>query len=1069
MRRALALLILVALALPALAAPSRGPTPAPRANPAHATLDSLVQAMVKGRSAPQESVATVILRRAERAQPPDTSVMTHALQAIGYARWSRKAFRDSVAITSLARAIDLDSHRRVPDTLSIASAEHMLGRVLFEQGRSDDALPHLRRALALRIAATGGVDTIVAENWYSIGLAQRRLRRQAEALEALEHARSLRARLNGAMSPQVAYVLAELGGTLLDMGRYGDARDTLTFANRINDATLAPDDEGRVYPLNLLSSLHYHTGDIASSIEDLQKGLDVEIRAHGEQDVRTQPFRYNLALRLVDLGEFAQARALLADALASFEATYGPAHFRSSTVRMLLGVTEALEGDTTKARHDLETARDASARSDVDPNGARSHCDRWLAYLASSRGEFGPAKQLLDEALAIEQASPTPSFEILAALYELRESVAQAAGDAALLASTIRGIDTLVTDSAHVSNVGFATLLHARALAHEHLGHSADAWRDASRAEAMDLQHHLLNTRALPDRQALALATTASQSLDVMIRLAARGDDAQRRAAWDRLIRRRGLVAAEVERRRAPPDAARDPSLAAAHAKWLDAQQEYAQAMVADAGDTDSATTARVTALRNAAEAAERDYARLPRARDGAPASTDAGLADVLRHLAPDAALIGACEIDAASDTARMMAFVARGAGGAVQLLDLGRSAPLRASLRRWLAVLSTPPEAAGAARAETRARALGAALEARTWDRLAAAAGGAREWYVAGDGPLLELPWQALPEGTDRYVIETGPLVHGLDAERELAVAAPAAPARGLLAIGGPRFDATLAAAAAEPLAAALRGPLGTCDLSRSLELPSLPAARAEAVEAGRTWTAAHPETPATVLTDDAATETAFKREAPGRQVIHLATHGIVWSDSCRPAVRDLRGVGGVDALEEPAPAHRRTPHPSPRLAAAPGFAPRPSPWLGRQTWLALAGADHARHAGSGGDDGLLTAEEVMTLDLRGVDWVVLSACQSGVGDTWPHEGAEGMRRAFRLAGAHTVIASQWSLADEPAREWVHALYTARASGTTDAAAAMREASRAFLAARRAAHRTTHPFYWASFIASGR
>ena len=51
-----------------------------------------------------------------------------------------------------------------------------------------------------------------------------------------------------------------------------------------------------------------------------------------------------------------------------------------------------------------------------------------------------------------------------------------------------------------------------------------------------------------------------------------------------------------------------------------------------------------------------------------------------------------------------------------------------------------------------------------------------------------------------------------------------------------------------------------------------------------------------------------------------------------------------------------------------------------------------------------LLTAEEVSTLDLAGTDWVVLSACHSGVGEAWAREGQLGMRRAFHLAGARTV-----------------------------------------------------------------
>jgi len=106
------------------------------------------------------------------------------------------------------------------------------------------------------------------------------------------------------------------------------------------------------------------------------------------------------------------------------------------------------------------------------------------------------------------------------------------------------------------------------------------------------------------------------------------------------------------------------------------------------------------------------------------------------------------------------------------------------------------------------------------------------------------------------------------------------------------------------------------------------------------------------------------------------------------------------------------------------------------------------------------------VTLDLRGADWVVLSACHSGIGRTWAREGVFGMRRAFHLAGARSVIASGWAVADEPTRAWMLALYRAR-ERTASTGAAIRDACRSVLAERRKAGQSTHPFYWAAFSAT--
>jgi CHAT domain-containing protein len=120
-----------------------------------------------------------------------------------------------------------------------------------------------------------------------------------------------------------------------------------------------------------------------------------------------------------------------------------------------------------------------------------------------------------------------------------------------------------------------------------------------------------------------------------------------------------------------------------------------------------------------------------------------------------------------------------------------------------------------------------------------------------------------------------------------------------------------------------------------------------------------------------------------------------------------------------------------------------------------------------AGGDDGVLTAEEIAGLDLRSAGWAVLSACETGVGDVQSGEGVLGLRRAFQVAGARTVIMSLWAVEDDSAREWMHALYAARLGGS-ETPEAVREASRDVLQQRRAGGLDTHPFHWGGFVAAG-
>src|SRR5439155_9556351 len=116
----------------------------------------------------------------------------------------------------------------------------------------------------------------------------------------------------------------------------------------------------------------------------------------------------------------------------------------------------------------------------------------------------------------------------------------------------------------------------------------------------------------------------------------------------------------------------------------------------------------------------------------------------------------------------------------------------------------------------------------------------------------------------------------------------------------------------------------------------------------------------------------------------------------------------------------------------------------------LAFAGANRHGTARNSDDDGILTAEEVAALNLEGVEWAVLSACDTGRGEIQDGEGVFGLRRAFQVAGVHTVITSLWSVEDEATRAWMKSLYEARLHGGLDTADAVRHASMEMLQARR-------------------
>ena len=134
----------------------------------------------------------------------------------------------------------------------------------------------------------------------------------------------------------------------------------------------------------------------------------------------------------------------------------------------------------------------------------------------------------------------------------------------------------------------------------------------------------------------------------------------------------------------------------------------------------------------------------------------------------------------------------------------------------------------------------------------------------------------------------------------------------------------------------------------------------------------------------------------------------------------------------------------------------------------LAFAGANHRQLAAPDEEDGLLTAEEVTAVDLSGVEWAVLSACESGLGEVQSGEGILGLRRAFSIAGARTLVMSLWPVEDSASRDWMRLLYLHRFLEDAPTIDAVHQASLELLEARRDAGLSTHPFYWAGFVAVG-
>lgn len=107
--------------------------------------------------------------------------------------------------------------------------------------------------------------------------------------------------------------------------------------------------------------------------------------------------------------------------------------------------------------------------------------------------------------------------------------------------------------------------------------------------------------------------------------------------------------------------------------------------------------------------------------------------------------------------------------------------------------------------------------------------------------------------------------------------------------------------------------------------------------------------------------------------------------------------------------------------------------------------------------DDGILSSYEISKLDLHNVKLVVLSACESGLGDNL-YDGICGLQRAFKKAGTHSLLMSLWKIDDTSTAEFMPIFYNNIAEGQP-----LQESYRHTVTEMRA--RYQDPYFWASFV----
>ena len=278
-----------------------------------------------GRWAASDTLVSEVLQRIEGAPAADSLELATALYLQARAKMNTVGYADGSALRAATRSLGIRQRRLGPDAVAVAEVHHLMANLLLGADRTDSALVHIRRAIAIRESKLAPTDTLIAQSWDALALIHRGRFDFPAALDAWNHAIAARTRADGPESPGVATLLGQTGLCWAEIGDHERARQVLHQSLDMFART-RPGDPQRWIPLNLLGDLERRAGNVALDADLLREALRVVQPAYGENSRKALTLRSNLAIALLELGDFEGSRQLCLENLPLIRAQYGPTH-----------------------------------------------------------------------------------------------------------------------------------------------------------------------------------------------------------------------------------------------------------------------------------------------------------------------------------------------------------------------------------------------------------------------------------------------------------------------------------------------------------------------------------------------------------------------------------------------------------------------------------------------------------------------------------------------------------------------------------------------------------------------
>ncbi|MBI4750806.1 MAG: CHAT domain-containing protein [Acidobacteria bacterium] len=923
-----------------------------------------------------------------------------------------------------------------PEDLVLADTLHDLALLLQEKGEYAKAEPFFVRAIAIQEKALGPDHPSVATTLNNLARLYQDTGEYAKAEALYLRSLAIKEKALGPNHPSVATRLNNLARLYQAQGNHDKAEPLFQRVLAIAEKTTDPDDPLVGSALSELASLYCDKGDYAQSEVLYLRALAIKEKALGPDHPLVGTSLNDLALLYYDKGDYAKATPLYLRALAIDEKTSGLNAPSAATTMNNLALIYLDEGDLAQAEGLLLKALAIQEKAFGSEHPTTARTINNLAWVYYNRADYARAETLFKQSLAVKEKTVGPDHPSVATRLNNLGRIYQLQGDYAkaeplyLRALAIRE-KKLGPDHPDVANVlnHLAKLYWAKGELPQAIRYQIQTNEVIER----DLCRNLVT--GSENQKGLYLEQTGyytDQTISLQTQGAPQNVDALQ-TAFTVVLRRKGreldAMASGIEslRRRATPE---DQTLL--NELTLVKKQLSNLTLKGPEKDTLDVYQARVKALETQEDAVE---AKISARSVEYRVQTQPITLEAIQKLIPANAALVEFAIyhpynvkTQDSGAPHYIVYLMTGSGS-IKWVDLGEADRIEHVVQDFRQLLANPEVSPRTLKLSSGTQGVPSNSLKRTAHKLDQLVmkpvreliGKATHLLISPDGALNLIPFSALMDETNHYLVEKYTVTYLTSGRDLLRLQAKITSQDPPLVLADPNY---------------MEGP-GPNLFGQSFQ----PLSRLKGThQEGNQLKAIFPE--ARLKLETEATEAVLK-SAVKPQILHIATHGYFLQND--PQAKLTETTRRLEREEEPQSGNAEK-------------IKEKNPLL--RSWLFFAGANQG---GKEDNDGIMTALEASQLDLWGTQLVVLSACDTGVGDVKNGEGVYGLRRALVLAGSESQMMSLWSVSDKATRELMIDFYTRLKAGEGRSEALRHVQLRMLKDPKR-----RHPFYWASFIQSG-